>query len=318
MNRIRVAVIGVGHLGSIHARIYSQLQIAQVVAVCDTIPEKAQQIAQQLGCRAVTDFSELPGEIDAVSIAVPTQLHFPIAKTFLAKGIHALVEKPITRTVKEADRLLSLAKKTGVILQVGHVERFNAALRKVYDSLKNPRFIEVHRLAPFQPRGTEVGVVLDLMIHDIDILLGLVKSPIRRIEAVGVKVLTPFEDIANARVTFKNGTVANLTASRISKEAMRKFRIFQSDAYVSMYFLSQAADLYRRLDGRITQESLAIPKEEPRKAELAAFLEAIQHRRPPPVSGQEARDALNIALKVTHLIERGSEVGHLPQRSNPF
>ena len=306
MKSIRVAVIGVGHLGSIHTRIYSELQSAQLVAICDIVPEKAQQLAEQFGCRAITDFRQLLGEVDAVSIAVPTQLHFPIARAFLSKGTHALVEKPITNTLGEADRLLALAKKTNAILQVGHVERFNAALRKVYDSLKDPRFIEVHRLAPFQPRGTEVGVVLDLMIHDIDILLGLVKSPIRRIEAVGVKVLTPFEDIANARITFKNGAVANLTASRISREAMRKFRIFQSEAYVSMDFLSQAVDLYHRLDGQITHEALSIPKEEPLKTELASFLEAIQHRRPPPVSGQEAREALAVALKVTRLIGIGS------------
>ena len=306
MKSIRVAVIGVGHLGSIHTRIYSELQSAQLVAICDIVPEKAQQLAEQFGCRAITDFRQLLGEVDAVSIAVPTQLHFPIARAFLSKGTHALVEKPITNTLGEADRLLALAKKTNAILQVGHVERFNAALRKVYDSLKDPRFIEVHRLAPFQPRGTEVGVVLDLMIHDIDILLGLVKSPIRRIEAVGVTVLTPFEDIANARITFKNGAVANLTASRISREAMRKFRIFQSEAYVSMDFLSQAVDLYHRLDGQITHEALSIPKEEPLKTELASFLETIQHRRPPPVSGQEAREALAVALKVTRLIGIGS------------
>jgi len=188
MKPIKVAVVGVGHLGSIHARIYSQLASAQLVAVCDTQQDRAGATAQQYGCRALTDYRELLDQVDAVSIAVPTQHHFSIANTFLAKGIHSLVEKPITRTVQEADRLLKLAAKTGAILQVGHVERFNAALRKAQDSLKDPRFIEVHRLAPFQPRGTEVGVVLDLMIHDIDILLGLVKSPIHRVDAVGVKV----------------------------------------------------------------------------------------------------------------------------------
>ena len=301
---IKVAVVGAGHLGAIHARIYSQLESVQLVAVCDLLPDRAASLAQQYGCRAVTDFRELLQEVEAVSIAVPTQSHYPIANQFLAKGIHTLVEKPITQTVQEADRLLSLAKRTRAILQVGHVERFNSALRQVVTWLKDPRFIEVHRLAPFQPRGTEVGVVLDLMIHDIDILLGLVKSPIRRLEAVGVKVLTPFEDIANARITFRNGAVANLTASRISKEAMRKFRIFQSDAYVSMDFLAQAAELFRHENGRISHETLEIPKEEPLKAELAAFVESVQHRRPPPVSGKEAREALAVALKVTTLIHR--------------
>lgn len=303
-NRLRVAVIGVGHLGSIHARIYSQLESAQLVAVCDLQEERARSLAAQFGCEALTDFNPLLGRVDAVSIAVPTQQHFPVAKTFLAARIHTLVEKPFTQTVQEADHLLKLARRSGAIVQVGHVERFNAALRKVHTSLNNPRFVEVHRLAPFQPRGTEVGVVLDLMIHDLDILLWLVKSPVRRVEAVGVRVLTPFEDIANARITFRNGAVANLTASRISKEAMRKFRIFQPDAYVSIDFLGQAVDLFHQQSGQISHERLTISGEEPLKAELSSFLEAAAHRSTPPVSGREARDALALALKITRLIHR--------------
>ena len=304
MKPIRVAVVGVGHLGSIHARIYSELQSAQLVAVCDLLPDRAREVAHRYGCSAATDFRDLLGKAEAVSIAVPTQDHFRLAKPFLSQGVHVLVEKPMTRTVQEADALLKLASKTGAILQVGHVERFNAALRRVSDSLNDPRFIEVHRLAPFQPRGTEVGVVLDLMIHDIDLLLGLVRNPIRRLEAVGVKVLTPFEDIANARITFQNGAVANLTASRISKEAIRKFRIFQSDTYISIDLLGQSVDIYRHLDHRITHENLPIPREEPLKSELAAFLESIAHRRPPPVMAQEARDALDVALKITRKIHQ--------------
>lgn len=305
MKPIKVAVIGCGHLGTLHARVYSEFPFAQLVAVCDILPDRAESVARQYGGFPLTRFRKLLDRVEAVSIAVPTHLHYPVAKAFLSRGIHVLVEKPITRTVQEADRLLQLANESKAILQVGHVERFNAALRKVAELLKDPRFIEVHRLAPFQPRGTEVGVVLDLMIHDIDILLGLVKSPIRRIEAVGVKVLTPFEDIANARISFVNGAVANLTASRISKEAMRKFRIFQTDAYVSIDFLSPAADLYQHRDGQILHETLAIPKEEPLKAELEAFLESILHRRPPVVSGPEAREALAVALKITSQIKRG-------------
>ncbi len=307
MKPIRVAVIGVGHLGSIHARIYSQLKETQLVAVCDPAPGRAEAVAAPLGCRPVSDFRELLGAVDAVSVAVPTQAHFEVAKEFLARGIHTLVEKPMTSTLPEADRLLALARKTKAVLQVGHVERFNAALRRVQDSLKNPRFIEVHRLAPFQPRGTEVGVVLDLMIHDIDLLLWLVRSPVRRVEAVGVRVLTPFEDIANARVTFRNGAVANLTASRISKEGMRKFRIFQPDGYVSMDFLGLGVDLFRHDAGKIHHEHLALTGEEPLKAELSGFLDAIRHRTPPPVSGREARDALAMALKITALIQKGSD-----------
>lgn len=312
-SKIRVAVVGVGHLGSIHARVYSQLPSAQLVAVCDLLPDRAGAVARQHRCKAVTDYRQLLGEVDAVSIAVPTQAHHPIAKEFLSRGIHALVEKPITQTLEEADDLIQQAQKSGVVLSVGHVERFNVALRKAQAILQDPRFIEVHRLAPFQPRGTEVGVVLDLMIHDLDLLLWLVKSPVQRVEAVGVRVLTPFEDIANARVTFANGAVANVTASRISKEAMRKFRIFQSDlpggragTYVSMDFLGNAIDIFRHEAGRITHERLSISGEEPLKAELSAFLQAARGEQPPPVSGQEAREALALALQVTHLAHNSS------------
>ena len=302
--KLKVAVIGVGHLGSIHARVYSELQSAQLVAVCDLDPEKSRAAAHRYRCLAVENYRELLDTVDAVSIAVPTQAHFPIAKEFLAKGIPCLVEKPITKTVAEADELLALAAKSGAVLQVGHVERFNPTLRKVRDSLTNPRFIEVHRLAPFQPRGTEVGVVLDLMIHDIDILLGLVKSPVKQVEAVGVKVLTPSEDIANTRITFDNGAVANLTASRISKDAMRKFRIFQSDTYISMDFLKHSADIFKHQNGKITHERLKISGEEPLKLELAGFLDAVRHKGPPPVTGKEARDALAIAIQVTELVHK--------------
>lgn len=305
MNKpLRVAVVGVGHLGSIHARIYSQLKSAQLVAVCDTQLDRAQAVAGPFGCDAVADPRQLLGRVDAVSIAVPTHSHFPVARLFLAAGVHALVEKPFTKTVQEADQLLRLARKTGAVLQVGHVERFNAALRKAHTVLTGPRFVEVHRLAPFQPRGTEVGVVLDLMIHDLDILLWLVKSPVRRVDAVGVKVLTPFEDIANARITFANGAVANLTASRISIEAMRKFRIFQPDAYVSIDFLGQAVDLYRRQLLQISHEHLTIAGEEPLKAELSAFLDAVRRDDTPTVSGPQAREALALALKITRIIHK--------------
>ena len=304
MKPIRVAVIGTGHLGTIHARIYSQLPEAQLVAVCDALPEKAAMIARQYNCESTADFRSLFGEVDAVSIAVPTTAHFDVASEFLKRGIHTLIEKPITSTLKEADALLALAKKKKALLQVGHVERFNAAFRKVRDSLTDPRFIEVHRLAPFQIRGTEVGVVLDLMIHDIDMLLGLVPSPIARVDAVGVKVLSAFEDIANARLTFKNGAVANLTASRISREAVRKFRIFQPDAYVSIDLMAQSADLFRHHNFQIPYEKLEIPKEEPLKAELASFLDSIRHKKRPAVSGEEAREALAVALKITQLIHK--------------
>lgn len=305
MKPIKTAVIGAGHLGSIHARVYSQLPSSQLVAVCDIQPERARQVAGRLGVRAVTDYRQLLGEVEAVSIAVPTQAHFPIARACIEQGVHTLIEKPITRTLPEADRLLRLRARKRTILQVGHIERFNNALRRVADVLQHPRFVEVHRLAAFQPRGTEVGVVLDLMIHDLDILLWLMKSRVRRVEALGVKVLTPFEDIANARITFRNGAVANLTASRISKEPMRKFRIFQRDAYVSIDFRTEEVEIDRLSAGRILPESIPITGgEEPLKAEITAFLESVAHRRPPPVSGREARDALALALQVTRLVHK--------------
>ncbi|PIQ82395.1 MAG: UDP-N-acetyl-D-glucosamine dehydrogenase [Candidatus Omnitrophica bacterium CG11_big_fil_rev_8_21_14_0_20_64_10] len=312
MKRTLVAVIGVGHLGAIHSRVYSQLKQARLVAVCDTDRSRAEAAARQFGCRAETDYRKILSEVEAASIAVPTPLHFPIARDCIKAGLHLLIEKPITRTLQEADQLLRLARSKKRVLQVGHIERFNAAIGKVAQVLKNPRFIEVHRLAPFQPRGTEVGVVLDLMIHDLDLILWLVGSPVRKIDAVGVPVLTPFEDIANARVTFANGAVANLTASRISIRGMRKFRFFQGSrpgkeegAYVSIDFLTQEMHLYRKQRGKITHEPLSISGEEPLRAELASFLKAVQTGGRPTVTGEEARAALAAALQVTRQIQRG-------------
>ncbi len=226
MKKVRVGVIGVGRLGREHARLYANMKKSVLVGVVDTMRERAVDIARKCRTESFTNYSSLFGKVDAVSIAVPTDLHYRIAKDFLGKGIHVLLEKPITQTLSQAGKLILLSEKNKVILQIGHIERFNLALRKLEKQVKNPRFIECHRLSPYQPRGTEVGVVLDLMIHDIDIILSLIKSPVRRIEAVGVKVLSPYEDIASARITFTNGAVANVTSSRISQEKMRKFRIF--------------------------------------------------------------------------------------------
>jgi predicted dehydrogenase len=304
MNPVKVGVVGVGHVGSIHARIYAQLRSARLVAVCDIRPDRARNVAEALGCEAVTDYRKLMGKVEAVSIAVPTHLHYPIAQAFLAHGIHTLVEKPIAHTLRQADRLLKTAQSTRALLTVGHVERFNPALQKARTILTHPRFIEVHRLAPFRPRGIEVGVVLDLMIHDLDLLLWLIKAPIRRIEAVGVKVLTPFEDIANARILFANGAVANLTASRIARETMRKFRIFQPDAYVSIDLFGQCVDICRHRNRQIVHEHLTTQGDEPLGLELRAFIEAIRRRHPPFVKSEEARDALALALKITHMIRR--------------
>lgn len=302
MDKIRVAVIGVGHLGSIHARIYKEIPDCTLVAVCDTKKERLQEVSGQLRVAGVTDYQELMGQVDCVSIATPTSSHFAIASDFLLEGIHALVEKPFTPTLAEADSLIKIASKNKLILQVGHIERFNAAFAATKELIKNPRFIECHRLSPFPKRSLDIGAVLDIMIHDIDIVLGLVPSPVSRVEAVGVNVLTPFEDIANARVTFKNGCVANLTASRVSDEIMRKIRIFQENSYISLDYKEAQACIYQKEGFAITKTDLPIEKEQPLQKELAAFIDCVKTRTPPLVSGPVARDALKVALQIQNLI----------------
>ncbi len=302
MSRLPVGVIGVGHLGAIHTRIYSQLPTAQLVGVCDLLPERAQAAAQQFGATAYTTYQELLPRVQAVSIAVPTSAHFAIAKACMERGIHVLIEKPITPALAQADALLRLAKRHRAVLQVGHVERFNSAFQGIAAILKEPRFIECHRLGPYSQRGTDVGVVLDLMIHDIDIVLWLVRSPVKRIEAVGVNVLSPSEDIANARLTFANGAVANLTASRVTPETLRKIRLFQHDTYISVDYAAQAVKVFQKRNGGLAHQELPIEREEPLKQELAAFLEAVRHRTRPLVTGEEAREALRVALAITRKI----------------
>ncbi len=311
MSRIPIGVVGVGHLGAIHARIYSQLPTAQLVGVCDVRPEQARAVAQAHGTTPYSDLRELLPRVQAVSIAVPTAAHHAVAKICLAAGVHILLEKPITRTLAQADALLALARRHRVTLQVGHVERFNSAFQGIAAILKHPRFIECHRLGPYTQRGTDVGVVLDLMIHDIDIVLWLVGQPVRRIDAVGVSVLSPSEDIANARLTFANGTVANLTASRVTPETLRKIRLFQSDTYISVDYAAQTVKVFQKRDGAIAHQELPIQREEPLKAELAAFLEAVQHGHRPVVTGDDAREALRVALAITRKIQKGSDpFGH--------
>jgi predicted dehydrogenase len=250
------------------------------------------------------DYRELFAKVDAVSIAVPTKFHQKIAFEFLKNGIHALVEKPFTLNLKEADSLIRLAKKNKLILQVGHIERFNSAFSATLKLIKHPKFIECHRLSPFPNRSLDVGAVLDIMIHDIDIVLGLVNSKIKRIEAVGVNVLTPLEDIANARLTFKNGCVANLTASRISDETMRKIRIFQENTYISLDYKDAKASVYKRVQSQITKEDLPIEKEQPLQKELQAFIDCVAQNKEPLVSGEVAREALAVALEIQNQIWR--------------
>ena len=300
---IRVGVVGVGRLGSIHAKTYSQLSEVQLVGVCDALPKRAEEVAQLYpGCRAYQNISDLIPFVDSLTIATPTETHYEVAKTALQAGKHLLVEKPITTTLEEADELISLAEAGHLILQVGHVERFNSAIAVVLNQQKFPRFIECHRLGPFSPRVANIGVVLDLMIHDIDIVLGLVKSPIQHLDAVGVKILTHHEDIANVRIRFQNGAVANLTASRVTQETLRKIRIFQEETYLSLDYVKQELMIYRKTGGQIHSESYPIQKEEPLRKEISSFIECIQNGSQPIVSGREARSALAVALEIVQQI----------------
>lgn len=301
-DKIMVAVIGAGRLGSSHARVYKELPRANLIGVCDIEHSRALSIAGSLQTQPFFNHRELLDKVQAVSIATPTVSHRRIARDFLLAGVNVLVEKPFTTTLKEADELLEIAAKNGLLVQVGHIERFNSAFSAIKHICARPKFIEVHRLSGFPGRSLDIGVVLDLMIHDIDIILGLVNSPVKRIEAVGINVLTTYEDIANARITFKNGCVCNLTASRISDESVRKIRIFLKNTYVSLDYKNEEADIYRKNGDKITKEAIWIKKEEPLKKELSSFLDCVIHKNKPLVSGVEGRKALEVALHIQNLI----------------
>ncbi len=310
MKKIKVGVVGVGYLGKEHARIYCELPQTQLMGVADIDRRRCRQIANQCNTDDYSDYRDLFGKVSAVSIAVPTHLHYQVARDFLRQGIHLLLEKPITQTVKEADKLVQLASKRNLILQVGHIERYNAAFRQLETLVKAPRFIESHRLAPYQPRGTEVGVVLDLMIHDLDVVLHLVKSPIKRIEALGIAVLSKHEDIANARLLFQNGCVANVSASRLSQERMRKIRIFQVDSYISLDCLTQEVDLCRKKGKAIVRERISPEKMEPLRSEIEDFIDCVAKGRRPSVSGEEGKRALEVALEIEKQIQKSKILPH--------
>ncbi len=302
MDRIRAGVIGAGHLGKIHARIYSELPEAELAGVCDVDPARAQEIAAKYHTRPFTDYTELLRQVDCVSVATPTVTHHRVGSDCLRAGIHVLIEKPVAAKIREADRLLKLAEEKGLILQVGHSERFNGCLQAVLPHCRNPRFIECHRLGPFKLRSVDVGAVLDLMIHDIDIVLSLVRSPVKTIDAIGVKVLTGSEDLANVRLIFENGAVANLTASRLTEKEMRKVRIFQDDAYFSLDFLNQTITGYGKDGNRVVSRLIPVEKKEPLLDEIKSFLDCVRTGRRPLVSGIEGKAALETALKITRKI----------------
>ena len=307
---LRCAVIGVGYLGRFHAQKYAALPEAELVAVVDADAARAGEIAAETACTAVTDYRELLGQVDAVSIVAPTTLHHEIASAFLQQGVHVLVEKPITVTLEEADDLIRLAEENGCVLQVGHLERFNAAIQALEGELdSSPLFIESHRLAPFKPRATDVDVVLDLMIHDIDIILDLVKSDLKNISATGASVLSDSIDIANARLEFDNGCVANVTASRVSQKSERKMRLFLPHAYIGVDFQEKSVDLYRKGDGEmfpgvpeIRHQSLPCEEQDALEAEIRSFLDTIKNGGTPLVSGGDGRRALATALEINQLV----------------
>ena len=302
---LRVGVVGVGHVGAFHAEIYAKLAgTASLVAVCDLDARKARSVARRLCCQAVTDVQDLIGQIDAASVAVPTGVHHAVGRTLLAAGIHVLIEKPIATTLAHADELLAIANRQALVLQVGHIERFNAAIRAAQAYLTHPRFIEAHRLSPYPFRGTDVSVVLDVMIHDLDVVLAIVRSQPVRIDAVGVPVLSRSEDIANARLVFPSGCVANLTASRVSDEAIRRIRLFQEDCYLSIDYQAQNVELARKIGTQIRRQHLAVRRRPPLNDELAAFLHAVASRKRPLVSGEEAREALALALNIEQAMRR--------------
>jgi predicted dehydrogenase len=300
---LKVAVIGVGHLGRHHARILAAMPGVTLSAVVDVNRARADEIAAASGTRAVYDYRDIVGQVDAVTIAVPTALHEEIGSACLGAGLAALVEKPMARSLAEADALIAAAAKGGGVLAIGHTERFNPAVAAAAPLLTDPRFIEVHRLGTFPERSLDIDVVFDLMIHDLDVVLSIVKSDVESLEAVGVPVVTTRVDIANARVRFANGCIANLTASRISRDRVRKIRFFQPAAYVSIDYAAQKVEVWRleRSSGAmpsIQGGELEVASEEPLRRELADFVDAATRKSSPLVTGQQGRRALALAQQI--------------------
>jgi predicted dehydrogenase len=309
MSKIRSAVVGVGYLGKFHADKYAALPDAELVAVCDASETTAREIAAKHGVEAFTDPTQLYGKVDAVSIVVPTQLHYEVAKGFLENGIHVLLEKPITATVEQARELVAIAEANKLVFQVGHLERFNPAILALDKVLTQPMFIESQRIAPFNPRGADVSVILDLMIHDIDIILDLVDADVKRIDAKGVAVLSKDIDIANARIEFENGCVANVTASRAGMKSERKMRVFQHDTYISVDFGNKKLGIHRKGEGEMFPGVAEIDSQEQvfdagdaLLSEIEAFLQAIKTGSEPVVSGAAGTRALETALEITRLL----------------
>jgi predicted dehydrogenase len=314
MDTLRAAVVGVGYFGSLHAAKLAQLPGVRLDYLVDIDPSRAQEAAARLGARAASDVRELAGRVDVATIAVPTRDHAAVAEVLLDAGVHLLVEKPLCATVEEADRLVGVAAARKLKLCVGHLERFNPAYIAVRNRVNSPRFIESHRLAPFSPRGTDVDVVLDLMIHDLDIILSLVDARTREVRAAGASVLTGGVDIANARIEFDRGCTANVTASRISAKWMRKLRIFQPDCYLSIDFRDRTVDIARAGQSAaagpipgVVLERVEYPEGDALGTELAAFVDAVRGRSAFPITGGDGRRALELALAIKRRLAAGAD-----------
>ena len=304
---IRAGIVGVGSIGKNHARIYSELPGVKFAAVFDTNREAADAVSREHGVPVAATLGEFASMVNAATVSTPTPHHHEIGKFLLNEGKHLLIEKPITETPEQALELVKLAKDRGVVLQVGHVERFNPVLSALEQRLTKPLFIEAHRLSPYPFRSVEIGVVLDLMIHDLEIILHLVRSPVKSIDAVGIPVLSKAEDIANARIRFESGCVANVTASRISPEKMRKIRVFQQDAYLSLDYQKQSGEMFRLVNGMISREAVEIEKDEPLKSELLSFVECSRKGIQPVVSGSQAAAALELAIEITGITKSATD-----------
>ncbi|MCF6155235.1 MAG: Gfo/Idh/MocA family oxidoreductase [Candidatus Brocadia sp.] len=336
MSRLKVAVVGVGHLGKEHARVYTELPGVELVGVVDIQRKQAEKIARQYNTQCFSNHKEIIDKVAAVSIAVPTKSHYVIAKEFLKQGIHVMIEKPMTGTVSEARELINISKANGLVLQVGYIERFNPAIAAIKKLSINPRFIECHRLSPFTFRSADIGVVLDLMIHDLDIILHITGSKVKKFDAVGVNVISDKEDIANVRIQFQNGCVANVTASRVSLTSMRKMRLFSQDSYISIDYQKKDALIYKK-SPQLTLKALNIPEMdvstiadlksyvfgdllkiehikmddyEPLRKELESFVNCIVERKEPVVSGEEGLKAIEVANDILCEIEKNLKVAY--------
>jgi len=307
-NKIRVGIVGIGYLGKYHLEKYLAINGVEVVGVCDTNQEIGKKIAADHGIGHTADYRDFIGKVDAVSVVVPTVHHHRVAIDFLNAGVDVFVEKPITTSLAEAQSLIDTAQSRDLILQVGHLERFNPAVLALQGTMREPMFIESHRLSPFPDRSVDIDVILDLMIHDIDIILNVVKSPISHIDAVGVPIITDQVDIVNARLNFESGCVANVTASRVSAEKMRKIRIFQSDAYISIDYAAQKITVYKRISNEkngmsIVKQDMDISPSDYLADEIRSFVDSVRTRKTPPVTGRDGKRALEVAMMIRERLE---------------